>query len=319
MPVEVLPWSIQGQSHAATVARNHTAAMMGAPAVAEVASVSLSAGGSHGCIGAGDLAVTQNGTPNMSVNVAAGRAMIRGTETASLNQGSYSFFNDGVVNLSVAASDPTNPRRDLVVAQVRDSQYAGAFNDARLFVVTGTAAASPVDPTVPNSCVVLARISVAAAVTTILNAALTDLRVFARTQQRLPHGTLGYAQVTAAQNGVTTVVDMTGLTLTWTAITGRRYRISWRCEINGSVVNDLGIMYLTNGSNVQVARNIWAVPPIVAGAGYFLLAGSHVEVPGAGSTTRKLRFERNSGSGTVTLQASTDNPAFILVEDIGPA
>jgi hypothetical protein len=59
----------------------------------------VTAGGGHGVVGAGDLAVTQNGTPNMSVNVAAGRAFIRGTETGSLNQGVYSFFNDGIVNL----------------------------------------------------------------------------------------------------------------------------------------------------------------------------------------------------------------------------
>jgi hypothetical protein len=177
MPVESLPWSIQGQSHPATVARNATAAMLGAPAAAvSPAAQILTAGGSHGVVSAGDLAVTQNGTPNMSVNVAAGRAFIRGTETASLNQGVYSFFNDGTVNLTVAASDPTNPRRDLVVAQVRDSNYAGAANDARLFVVTGTPAASPSDPTIPANCLVLARISVAALSTTVLNAAITDLR-----------------------------------------------------------------------------------------------------------------------------------------------
>ncbi len=177
MPVESLPWSIQGQSHPATVARNATAAMLGAPAAAvSPAAQILTAGGSHGVVGAGDLAVTQNGTPNMSVNVAAGRAFIRGTETASLNQGAYGFFNDGTVNLAVAASDPTNPRRDLVVAQVRDANYSGAANDARLAVITGTAAAVPVDPTVPANCLVLARISVAAGSTSVLNAAITDLR-----------------------------------------------------------------------------------------------------------------------------------------------
>ena len=177
MPVESLPWSIQGQSHPATVARNATAAMLGAPAAAvSPAAQILTAGGSHGVVGAGDLAVTQNGTPNMSVNVAAGRAFIRGTETASLNQGAYGFFNDGVVNLAVAASDPTNPRRDLVVAQVRDANYAGAANDARLAVITGTPAAVPSDPTIPANCLVLARIAVAAGSTSVLNAAITDLR-----------------------------------------------------------------------------------------------------------------------------------------------
>lgn len=177
MPVESLPWSIQGQSHPATVARNAQAAMLGAPAAAVSPAVQiLTAGGSHGVVSAGDLAVTQNGTPNMSVNVAAGRAFIRGTETASLNQGVYSFFNDGVVNLSIGAADPTNPRRDLIIAQVRDANYSGAANDARLAVVAGTPAASPADPTPPANALVLARVAVAAGATSITNANITDLR-----------------------------------------------------------------------------------------------------------------------------------------------
>jgi len=177
MPVESLPWSIQGQSHPATVARNAQAGLLGVPAAAVSPAVQiLTAGGGHGVVSAGDLAVTQNGTPNMSVNVAAGRAFIRGTETGSLNQGAYSFFNDGAVNLAVAAADPTNPRRDLVIAQVRDSNYSGGVNDARLTVVTGTPAASPSDPTPPVNALVLARIAVAAGATSVVTANITDLR-----------------------------------------------------------------------------------------------------------------------------------------------
>lgn len=180
MTVEALPWSIHGQSHNATVARNAIAAIMGAPVAALTAGSSITtAGGSHGVIGGADLAVTQNGTPNMSVNVAAGRAIIRGTETASALQGAYSFINDGTVNLTIAAADASNPRRDLIVAQVRDANYSGADNDARLTVITGTPAGVPADPAVPNSCVVLARVAVAAAATSIVTANITDLRTFA--------------------------------------------------------------------------------------------------------------------------------------------
>lgn len=177
MAVESLPWSIQGQSHPATVARNAQAALLGAPAAAVSPAVQiLTAGGGHGVVSAGDFAVAQNGTPNMSVNVAAGRAFIRGTETGSLGQGVYSVFNDSVVNLSIGAADPTNPRRDLIIAQVRDANYSGASNDARLAVVAGTPAASPADPTPPANALVLARVAVAAGATSITNANITDLR-----------------------------------------------------------------------------------------------------------------------------------------------
>lgn len=177
MTVEALPWAIQGQSHNATVARNAVAALMGAPSAALTAAAQITtAGGSHGVVLSGDLAVTQNGSPNMSVNVAAGRCFVRSQETLSLGHGTYTGFNDATLNVAVAASDPTNPRRDLVVFQVRDSNYSGASTDARITVVTGTPAASPVDPAVPVSSLVLARITVAAASSTVVNANITDLR-----------------------------------------------------------------------------------------------------------------------------------------------
>ena len=131
----------------------------------------------HGVARIGDLGVTANGTPNMSVNVAAGGCFIRGTQSAS--QGVYHVFNDATVNMAIDAADPTNPRRDLIVMQVRDSGYAGASDDARLFVVKGTAAASPADPSVPADSLVLARVTVDAAATTIVSGKITDLRTFA--------------------------------------------------------------------------------------------------------------------------------------------
>ena len=182
MTVQALPWSIQGQSHEAPIQRNATAAMFGAPVAAHVAGVSVvTAGGGHGVVGSGDLAVTQNGTPNMSVNIAAGRAIIRNGEAASILGGCYAFLNDATVNVAIATADGTNPRIDLVVAQVRDANYSGASNDARLTVVTGTPAASPAVPSLTSypNCVVLAQVAVAAAAGSIVTANITDKRTFA--------------------------------------------------------------------------------------------------------------------------------------------
>jgi hypothetical protein len=123
---------------------------------------------------AGDLLVTQNGTPNMSVNVAAGHVWIDGTESAT--QGAYKAYNDATKNLVVAASDPTNPRKDLVVAKVQDAAYSGATNAWTLAVVTGTPAGSPAEPAVPANAVVLAMINVAALATTVTTANITDRR-----------------------------------------------------------------------------------------------------------------------------------------------
>ena len=164
-----------------------------------------------GVVGAADLGVTQNGTPNMSVNVAAGVVWCPGTlgGTAGMQtnlnaqtgyglpagltaQGSYCAYNDAAVNLAIAAADPTNPRIDIVCAAIQDAAYAGATNTPVLQVITGTPAPSPSAPAAPASAVVVAQIAVAAGVTSIVTANLTDKRPF-------------------ATGGVTTVATVTGL------------------------------------------------------------------------------------------------------------
>src|SRR5688500_13417181 len=67
-----------------------------------------------------DLRTTQRGAgANMSVDVSSGAALVPGTVVT--HQGFYYVFNDATVNLTIAASDPSNPRHDLIVARVRDS------------------------------------------------------------------------------------------------------------------------------------------------------------------------------------------------------
>lgn len=152
---------------------------------------------SSGVVGNGSLAVSANGTPNMSVNVAAGIVWCPGTLGATAGmptnlgaqttyglpstftaQGSYCAYNDGTVNLPIAAADPTNPRIDLICASVQDAQYAGSNNQAILQVVTGTPAPSPSVPSAPASTEVLAQVAVAAGVTSITSGNITDVRSF---------------------------------------------------------------------------------------------------------------------------------------------
>lgn len=130
---------------------------------------------SEGVAGASDLAVAQRGAgANMSVDVAAGVAWIRGDDSAL--QPVYRCYNDGTVNLAIAAADATNPRIDLVIAEVRDAGFSGVSTDWRLRVVTGTPAASPAAPATPNNAIVLARVSVPANDTAITDSQITDYR-----------------------------------------------------------------------------------------------------------------------------------------------
>lgn len=129
-----------------------------------------------GLVSAGDLVVTERaGTASMSVDVAGGRAFLAGNEATY--QGTYFVENRGVANLVVSAAHGSLTRYDLVVARIQDAAYSGASNSWSLAVITGTPASTPLEPAVPASSFVLARITVGAAVSSITNAAITDRRL----------------------------------------------------------------------------------------------------------------------------------------------
>jgi hypothetical protein len=130
-----------------------------------------------GILNANDLLVTQNGTPNMSVNVALGWASIVGDFTT--NMGTYIAYNDGAQNLIITTANGSNPRIDLICMTVSDSYYSGALNQVAFQVIAGTPAPSPVAPTLPQNSISLARVAVGAGATQILTGNITDTRVVA--------------------------------------------------------------------------------------------------------------------------------------------
>lgn len=131
----------------------------------------------EGIVGASDLLVSQRAAgANMSVDVAAGAAWVKGDDDANA-QPTYRVRNDATVNLAVTTADATNPRKDLVIAEVLDSTFSGASKTWRLRVVAGTPAASPATPSTPSNALLLAVLTVAAADTSIATADIADSRV----------------------------------------------------------------------------------------------------------------------------------------------
>lgn len=170
MAAQSPPFVIQASSHSAALFRQLVAAIF---QLTQPGTLTNAAGG---VVNAGDLAVTQNGTPNMSVNSAGGFVMI--PQTLAANGGLYAGLQDAVANLAVAASNPTNPRIDILVATANDAAYSGATNNWVLQVITGTPAGSPAQPATPASSILICAIAVAANATTIVNANITDHRLF---------------------------------------------------------------------------------------------------------------------------------------------
>lgn len=129
-----------------------------------------------GVIGPTDFKVTQTGTPSMLLNVNSGAAWVDGQNSAT--EGVYaSLVDDTTQQVTITTANGTNPRIDLVVLQVRNSEYSGAHDDAILTVVKGTAAASPVAPALSANQFLLAQILVGTSVTSITTANITDKRV----------------------------------------------------------------------------------------------------------------------------------------------
>lgn len=176
-----------------------------------------------GVIGVGDLAVAALTPASMKVKVAVGQCMIPGTLGATgpfpsglTQQGAYYSYVSAVTNLTIAASTPTNPRIDSIVASIQDSQYSGSNNQAILQVITGTPAVTPSPPATPASSLLLAHVRVPAGATSIITADITTTRPFvalANPMRAVPAG-IGWAtSTTSVTNGVGKTINLGGYSL----------------------------------------------------------------------------------------------------------
>jgi hypothetical protein len=125
-----------------------------------------------GVINSGDMTTAQSVTPAMTVTVSSGWAAIIGNYQT--NMGAYMVYNDASTTLTVTTANPTLPRIDLVVVTINDAYYTGSTNSVVYQVIAGTPNASPTVPATPTNSLALSQIAVGAAVTSIVNANITN-------------------------------------------------------------------------------------------------------------------------------------------------
>lgn len=139
--------------------------------------------------------------------------------------------------------------------------------------------------------------------------------VTANKMNQIPKGTLGYAIRTSNITGLSGgPVDLPGLSVQVSVPAGRVIRVvgfvwAWTGPAQGEEAD-----FSVREGNTQLGRK-----RVVAAATNRAEGGS-VEAlirPSAGTHTYKLSFERVTGSSNWTLAASSQAPAYILVEDIG--
>ncbi len=275
--------------------------------------------------------VLQNLGTDMNVKVGSGTAFDRAVvQGDSAGQGTFipEHQNPSQV-LAIAASDPTLPRKDIVILRVYDDTFDSSGNDyADVEVVTGTPNASPVEPSLPSSALKLAVVDVAAAVTQIVDGNITDSRVEARLTSNVvtPTSTLRMERITSNQsipNSIDTVIifNSTVFEVDETA------RITPNTSTGVVTVNEAGIYRVTAGlvlgvnSTGRRSFSIVATPKVVAehdddAAASFWTTSISGLVKLAATNTIDARIYQTSGG---SLDVSVSSKTFLSVEWVGPA
>jgi hypothetical protein len=129
-----------------------------------------------------------------------------------------------------------------------------------------------------------------------------------------PLGRLNSTSVVADQTPITTVVDLTGMTVPVTAGTGRRLKITATGPASSSVIGDRVAFKIQEGATILATGYFHVTPNATSTATHMHL---EAEVAGvSGAHTYKATLMRQSGTGNVTFNAVT-YPGTFLVEDIG--
>jgi hypothetical protein len=123
------------------------------------------------------------------------------------------------------------------------------------------------------------------------------------------------AQITTSSASFTTVADISGLSITYSQVSGRTYLTVVHLEVASTVNGDTIVVALTDGSNTTLSREpvylaLSTLSQSVAIVFYEVAASS-------ASVTRKVRCNRNSGTGTCTVNAGATFPAQIISMDVG--
>lgn len=150
-------------------------------------------------------------------------------------------------------------------------------------------------------------------ITDRITALETDVAALETLTSALPLGEVGYAEKTANQGPITTIVDVSGLSVTWTASSDREYLLTATSFVLGSTLDDIVNLSITDSSNNPV--NSSQIRIATTGS---IKATAEARITGvSGSVTYKVRAAVVAGAGNCTIAAGAGFPAFLLVEDMG--
>ena len=140
-------------------------------------------------------------------------------------------------------------------------------------------------------------------------------RLLSERQWNSSWGEVGYAEITADQSGFGVLADVVGLSVTFTAVASRKYKVTAFMRVIKEVSAGSILIQIADGANVGIQHDVVSLQP---GEGDSCTPVKRV-VPGAGSVTYKVRASNAGTAGTTMVRGSSTAPGIILVEDVGPA
>lgn len=177
MTISQIPYVIRGREHTPELFRQALQGLLSGTGVQAPGDLQVKAfGGMIVEVAIGGVYIP--GTQGFShrINTGSQSATFPAAKANFTSQGTYAAYNNATVLLTLGTASSVHPRIDLVVVKVEDTEYSGSNNQCVLAVVTGTPEASPKPPTVPENCVVLAKVEVPTSATEIKAANVTDER-----------------------------------------------------------------------------------------------------------------------------------------------
>lgn len=136
----------------------------------------------------------------------------------------------------------------------------------------------------------------------------------------VPWGEIGYTQTTGSPGTGTSIADLTGLSVTVTVPAGRKLLVTGHCPIRIDGLSDRVAMWIREGSTKLGAAGDFR--GAVAQQTFMFHGSARINSPSSGSHTYKLSAERVGGSADIwnaNSAVAAGEPAYIMVEDLGPA
>ena len=131
-------------------------------------------------------------------------------------------------------------------------------------------------------------------------------------QNRFPRGVMAYVINTTTNPTVTTTLaDVTGMTVTFTAVANRLYRATFEGMI-GNTNNSQNQYLFTNNANTQLDQTF---QENLANQ-FQVINYQYLFLGSAGSTTIKLRAVAQAG--TLTFYGTGTRSMSLVIEDLGP-